>query len=325
MTWIAQLRCHGSSESPPALTDSGSKPPPTPALEQNSAIGPNLCSVSSMTWDTSFSLPTSHLKAAPLMAPATARAALGSMSATTTLAAPARWKASHSARPIPLPPPVTTTTLPATCMAPSPSFMSLFYYRSLQDDVEHRRVVAGGAAQHKAVPDRVLETQPLPGVEHHAESIEHTARDDEAYRHGRQRLDHGVIEHHAAPAHGEVKPDREAVEPSGEFQLQHDAGNGRAPHTDQQHDSQHAFLHLHDERRIGRRDQHIDGGMVEAAQHPFGPRHRPEIVGRRQAEHGQQARDIDRGHHDIERGGIDRSEHDQDGGGDEAKADADNV
>ena len=38
---MAQLRCHGSSESPPALTDSGSKPPPMPALEQNSAIGPN--------------------------------------------------------------------------------------------------------------------------------------------------------------------------------------------------------------------------------------------------------------------------------------------
>src|SRR6478736_1373718 len=179
MTWMAQLRCHGSSELPPALTASGSKPPPMPALEQNSAIGPNWCSVSSMTWETSFSLPTSHLKAAPLMAPATARAALGSMSATTTLPAPARWKASHMARPMPLPPPVTTTTLPVTCMAPSPLMCRCFYYRSLQDDVEHRRVVADGAAQHKAVPDRVLETQPLPGVEYHAESVEHPACDDE--------------------------------------------------------------------------------------------------------------------------------------------------
>src|SRR5438876_9513712 len=195
MTCTAQLRCHGSSELPPALTDSGSKPPPMPALEQNSAIGPNWCSVSSMTWETSFSLPTSHLKAAPSIPPATARAALGSISATTTLAAPARWKASHIARPMPFPPPVTTTTLPVTCMAPSPLFLVVIYYRSLQDDVEHRRVVAGRAAQHKAVPDRVLEAQPLPGVKNHAERIEHAARDDEAHRHGRQRLDHGIIEH----------------------------------------------------------------------------------------------------------------------------------
>src|SRR5689334_7081996 len=112
----------------------------------------------------SFSLPTSHLKAAPPIGAATARAPSGSISATTTLAAPARWKASHMARPMPLPPPVTTTTLPVTCMAPSPLVVALFYYRSLQDDVEHRRVVAGRAAQHKAVPDRILETQPLPGV-----------------------------------------------------------------------------------------------------------------------------------------------------------------
>src|SRR5262245_3911159 len=315
MTWIAQLRCHGSSEFPPALTDSGSKPPPTPALEQNSAIGPNWRSVSSMTWETSFSLPTSHLKAAPLMAPATARAALGSMSATTTLAAPARWKASHSARPMPLPPPVTTTTLPATCMAPSPSFMSLFYYRLLQDDVEHRRVVAGGAAQHEAVPDRVLETQPLPGVEHHAERIEHPAGNDEAQRQRRQGPHHGVIEHQAAPAHSKVKSDRQAVEPSRIFQLQHDARDRRAPYTDQKRDRQQASLHLHDEGRVGRCDQHIDRGMVEAAQHPFGAGDRPKIIGRGQAEHGQEAGDIDRGDHDIERGGIDRGEHDQDGAG----------
>src|SRR5436190_4511418 len=310
---MAQLRSQGSSELPPALTDSGSKPPPTPALEQNSAIGPNWRSVSSMTWETSFSLPTSHLKAAPLMAPATARAALGSISATTTLAAPARWKASHMARPMPLPPPVTTTTLPATCMAPSPLIVSLFYYRSLQDDVEHRRVVAGRPAQHKTVPDRVLEAQPLPGVEDHTERIEHAAGDDEAQRHGRQSLDHGIIEHHAAPAHDEVEADREAVEAAGKFQFDHDAGNRRAPHADQQHDGQHALLHLHDEGRIGRRDQHIDGGMVEAAQHPFGARHRPEIISRGQAEHGEKAGDIDRGHHDIEGGGIDRGEDNQDG------------
>ncbi|MGY4231783.1 hypothetical protein ACVIIW_000730 [Bradyrhizobium sp. USDA 4449] len=89
MTWIAQLRCHGSSEAPPALTDIGSKPPPMPALEQNNAIGPNCRSVSSMTCEISFSCATSHLKAAPSTVAATILALAASISATTTLAAPA--------------------------------------------------------------------------------------------------------------------------------------------------------------------------------------------------------------------------------------------
>src|SRR5882724_9476526 len=75
---------------PPAFSDLGSKPPPMPALEQNSAIGPNCRSVSSMTWRMSFSWPTSHLNAAPSIEAATASAPAKSRSATTTLAAPAR-------------------------------------------------------------------------------------------------------------------------------------------------------------------------------------------------------------------------------------------
>jgi len=48
MTWMAQLLAQGSSEVPPAFSDSGSNPPPMPALEQNSAIGPNRRSASSI-------------------------------------------------------------------------------------------------------------------------------------------------------------------------------------------------------------------------------------------------------------------------------------
>src|SRR3954454_9702599 len=173
MTCTAQLRCHGSSEVPPALPDSESTPPPMPALEQNSATGPNCFSVSSMTCRMSFSLPTSHLKAAPLIGVATVRAPSGSISTTTTLAAPARWKASHSARPMPLAPPVTTTTFPLTCMVVLPSLLF-----SGQHSIENGRVVAGGACEHKAMPDRILKAQPLPGMEDHAKTVQHTARED---------------------------------------------------------------------------------------------------------------------------------------------------
>src|SRR6266478_9760282 len=115
----------------------------------------------------SFSFPTSHLKAAPPIGVATAREPAGSISATTTLAAPARWNASHSALPMPLAPPVTTTTLPGTCIAAPP-----FVWVSGQNQIEHRGIVAGRAEQHEAMPDHVLETQAPPGVKDDAKSIE---------------------------------------------------------------------------------------------------------------------------------------------------------
>ena len=159
----------------------------------------------------------------------------------------------------------------------------------------------------------------------HAQTIQHAARDHEPQRHGRQRLHHGVIEHHAAPAHRQIKADRQPVEAARQRQLEHDADDRHAPHPDQQRDREDAVLQFHDERRVGRRDQQIDRRMIEAAQHPFGARHRPEIIGRRQHQHRQQARDIDRHHGDIERGGIDRGQHDQHGGGDQAETDADDM
>src|ERR1700674_5608868 len=156
---MAQLRCHGSSEVPPAFSDNGSKPPPMPALEQNSAIGPNCRSVSSMRWRISFSCPTSHLNAAPFIEAPPASAPGKSRSATTTLAAPARCKASQSARPMPLAPPVTTTILPVTCIGEPVWLKSI----SGQNQIEYGGVMAGRAQQHEAMPDHVLEAKPVPG------------------------------------------------------------------------------------------------------------------------------------------------------------------
>src|ERR1700732_5189496 len=151
MTCTGQLRDHGSPGSAPAIFAGGTKPPPRRALEQNSAIPPYNRSVSSMTWMMSFSFPTSHLNAAPAIEAATTRAAALSMSATTTLAAPARCKASQSARPMPLAPPVTTTILSRTCIV-KPVCLKLG-----QNQIEHGRVVAGRAPPHERKHDYVLE------------------------------------------------------------------------------------------------------------------------------------------------------------------------
>src|SRR5580693_2792129 len=240
MTWIAQLLCQGSSDVPPAFAESGSKPPPIPALEQNSAIGPNRRSVSSMTCRMSFSWATSHLNAAPSMEAVTACAPPLSTSATITLAAP-----------------VTTTTLPVTCIA-----ASRFYVLSGQNQIEHGGVVAGGAQQHETMPDRVLEAQPSPGVKDHAETIERATGEHEPQRQFRQRCHHRIVEHDAAPAERQIEPDRDAVEAAGPAKLEHDAEDRDAPHADQQRDGEHAVLQLHDDGCIGRRDQEEDCRVV---------------------------------------------------------------
>src|ERR1700692_2311079 len=211
------LVAQGEAAVPPPFSDRGSNPPPIPALEQNSAIAPNCRSVSSMTWRMSRSCPTSHLNAAPSTEAATACAPARSRSATTTLAAPARWKASHSARPMPLAPPVTTTTLPVTCIVTSEVRKS-----SGQDEIEDCGVMAGRAPQHEGMPDRVLETQALPCMKDDPETVQKAAKRDEPQWHCRQRRPPRVIDHPAAPAHRQIEADRRPVEAAREYQLQHD-------------------------------------------------------------------------------------------------------
>src|ERR1700689_5392644 len=158
-----------------------------------------------MTWRMSFSCPTSHLNAAPSTEAAMASAPAKTRSATITLAAPARWKASHSARPMPLAPPVTTTTLPVTCIA------RLSGNFSGQNEVEHGGVMAGRAQQHERMPYRVLETQAMPGVKDDPQTVEQTTGRDEPQGQRRQRLHHGVVDHEAAPPHRQIEAYRQRV------------------------------------------------------------------------------------------------------------------
>src|SRR5271156_447562 len=176
----------------------------------------------------SFSCATSHLNAAPLIGAATERAPLQSRSATTTLAAPARWKASHRALPMPLAPPVTTTTLPATCIV-----TSRFYLFSGQNQIEHRGVMAGCAQQDETMPDHVLEAQPPPGMKNHAETIERAAHQHQPQRHLRQRGHDPIVKHYSAPAERQIEPDREAIEAAGPAQLERNAENRDTPDADQ--------------------------------------------------------------------------------------------
>src|ERR1700722_8189530 len=113
---------------------------------------------------------------------------------------------------MPLAPPVTTTILPATCIAPPAVLKSK---SSGQNQIEHRRVMAGRAQQHEGMPDRVLETQPLPGVKDYAETIEQAAGRDEPQGQGRQRRHHRVVDYEAAPAHRQKQADRQPAETAG--------------------------------------------------------------------------------------------------------------
>jgi hypothetical protein len=157
------------------------------------------------------------------------------------------------------------------------------------------------------------------------ETVEQAAGYDEPQRQGGQRRHHRVVDHEAAPAHRQIEPDREPVETARQHELDHDADSRHAPHADQKRDAKNAVFHLRDERRVGRRDQHIDCRMVEAPQHPFGARDRPQIIGCRQHQHGQQSHDVNRYDRNLEPVGIHGREHEQHGRRDQAAKHADSV
>src|SRR4030081_1666378 len=127
---------------------------------------------------------------------------------------------------MPLAPPVTTTILPVTCIAASAVLKSI----SGQNEIEYGGVMAGRAEQHEGVPDRVLKTQPLPGMKDYAEAVERSARDHEPKRQAGKHRGHGVIEHGAAPAHRQIEADRDAVVAARQRELQHDSDNRPPPH-----------------------------------------------------------------------------------------------
>src|ERR1700732_1117249 len=114
---------------------------------------------------------------------------------------------------MPLAPPVTTTILSRTCIA-KPVCLKLG-----QNQIEYGRVMAGRAQQHERMPDHVLEAKPLPGMEDNTETIEKAAGDNEPERELRQRRQAGIVGDDPAPAHGEIKTDRDPVEASREKQL----------------------------------------------------------------------------------------------------------
>src|SRR6516165_7028459 len=126
---------------------------------------------------------------------------------------------------MPLAPPVTTTTLPLTCMA-APVFLKL---QSGQHEIEHGGVVARRAQQHEGMPDHVLKAKPLPCVEDYPETVEQATGDKKPERQLRQRGKAGVVGDRPAPPHSEVETDRHAVEASREKQFQQDADRRHPP------------------------------------------------------------------------------------------------
>src|SRR5579863_4125447 len=144
ITFTAHARIHVSFGAEAAFSRSGSLKN-TPAFEQKSPIGPQLRSVSSITRLMSCSFDTSQDIASPAIAPATSCAPRASMSATTIWCAPCAWKRSHSARPIPFAPPVTTITLSRMFITEYPrakTLRPLTHLRPLHDrapDPWHRR------------------------------------------------------------------------------------------------------------------------------------------------------------------------------------------
>ena len=132
----------------------------------------------------------------------------------------------------------------------------------------------------KRMPDRVLEAQAVPDEEHDARR---------SRRCRRRAISQSVVagnvsthrpqEHHAAPADRQIEDDRKPVEAAGKSSLIA-MPVAAAPQTTAQHQPRRGrVVELGEEGRVGAGDQQVDRRMVEAPQHPLGPRDRPQIVG----------------------------------------------
>src|SRR6202140_612968 len=104
---------------------------------------------------------------------------------------------------MPLAPPVTTTILPVTCITASAIPKISGHY-----EIEHGGVVAARSQQHEGMPDRVLKSQPLPGMKDDPETVEQAAGHDKPHGQGRQQHQAFVVDHEPAPAHPQINPDR---------------------------------------------------------------------------------------------------------------------
>src|SRR3954449_4451329 len=82
---------------------------------------------------------------------------------------------------------------------------------SFADHGEHGAEIAPRGGEHEAVPDGVLEFQPVPDVEDDAAGVEEAADHDEPERWRRQPLDDALHCKQAAPAEREAKADRQPV------------------------------------------------------------------------------------------------------------------
>ena len=84
-------------------------------------------------------------------------------------------------------------------------------------------------------------------------------------------------------------------------------------------------VELGEERRVGAGDEQEDRGMVEAPQHPFRPRDRPQIVGAGDRQHGQQRDDVEDRRDIFPRAGMEGGKGEQDRSGRDRQHDADRV
>ena len=101
--------------------------------------------------------------------------------------------------------------------------------RLTRERLHHGGVMAERGCEHKGVPNRVLEAQAPPSVEHDTSRIKRSTCADQGKRHWREGRGDQFKCENAAPTHREIKPNRCAVEAAGPKEFDRDAGQRDGP------------------------------------------------------------------------------------------------
>ena len=145
------------------------------------------------------------------------------------------------------------------------------------------------------MPDRLVKGNALDDVKGDAGRIDETAGDEEPEihcRHGKRKRPDHRDDH---PAHAEIEREARRLETAREYHLERDAEAGAEPNRDEDDRTRKPSEPVRHQRRVSPGDHDEDGGMVEPAQDFLGgPVVRPQIIGRRGEDHGQQAGAINR-------------------------------
>src|SRR5450830_1983156 len=129
------------------------------------------------------------------------------------------------------------------------------------------------------MPDRVVKPQVLPHMKDDQCHVKDAASREKRKAQARESRGNRLGKDRTTPTEEQVENNGQAIEATGQQQLESNADNRHQPDTDEETHRNKADFHLSYEWRVGPGDHHVDGREIEAPQSQLSAGNRPKVVG----------------------------------------------